>query len=58
MQLRYRGITYQPTNTQVETIPSDISARFLGRTYFISRSTQTFKPQLELKKYRGVTYIK
>ena len=58
MQLRYRGITYQPNNTQVETIPSDLPARFLGQTYNISRPTQIFKPQLGFKKYRGVTYIK
>ena len=56
MELLYRGITYQSTNTQVETIPSDLPARFLGRTYFISRPTQIFKPQLGLKKYRGITY--
>ena len=56
MQLRYRGINYQPTNTQVDTIPSDIRAQFLGKTYFTRCPIKTLKPQLGLKKYRGIAY--
>jgi hypothetical protein len=57
MELRYRGISYQPQEAFVETIPSDIIALFLGKPYLIRRP---FNPssslQLGLRKYRGIAY--
>lgn len=31
--------------------------RFLGQKYSVSREIKGFKPQLGLRKYRGVSYI-
>ncbi|MDJ0745703.1 MAG: hypothetical protein QNJ32_20390 [Xenococcaceae cyanobacterium MO_167.B27] len=31
--------------------------RFLGQSYTQARPIKTFKPQLGLRKYRGVSYI-
>lgn len=56
MELRYRGISYQAQAIEVETIPSDIAAKFLGKTYFIRRSVNTSSPRLGLRKYRGIAY--
>lgn len=56
MNLRYRGVDYQPKNFQVQTITSENYARFLGNTYHIRRPQVNFTTQLNLKKYRGVAY--
>ena len=56
MELRFLGQSYSTSNNSVETIPSDRTARFLGQKYNLRRPVQTFKPQLGLRKYRGVTY--
>lgn len=58
MQLCYRGINYKSTKTKIETIPSGIYAQFLGKTYIIYRPITVFKSKLELRKYRGISYIK
>ncbi len=56
MKLHFLGQTYATSNSQIETIPSDHTARFLGQPYHIRRPVKTFKPQLGAKKYRGVAY--
>ena len=56
MKLRFLGQAYSASNERVETIASDCNARFLGQNYTIRRPIQTFKPQLGIKKYRGVFY--
>ncbi|MBE9169918.1 DUF4278 domain-containing protein [Pleurocapsales cyanobacterium LEGE 06147] len=56
MELRYRGISYQPQEALIETIPSNIAARFLGKTYFVRRPLNPSSPQLGLRKYRGIAY--
>ncbi|GAB4241196.1 MAG: hypothetical protein Kow0049_29640 [Stanieria sp.] len=56
MNLRYRGVEYQPKNFHVQTITSENYARFLGNIYHIRRPQVNFTTQLSLKKYRGVVY--
>ncbi|AFZ35930.1 hypothetical protein Sta7437_2391 [Stanieria cyanosphaera PCC 7437] len=51
MNLRYRGVDYQPKNFQVQTITSENYARFLGNTYHIRHPQVSFTSQLSLKKY-------
>ena len=56
MRLRFLGQTYATPNNQIETIPSDRTVRFLGQSYHLRRPIQTFKPQLGMRKYRGISY--
>ena len=56
MKLRYRGTTYSNQSAQVETVPSDGVAQFLGQTYSLRDPVQKFNNQLGLRKYRGVSY--
>lgn len=58
MQLRFLGQAYSNSNSQVETITSDRTGKFLGQSYTLRRPVPTFKPkpQLGLRKYRGVAY--
>ena len=56
MKLRFLGQAYSTSNNQVETIPSDYTACFLGQRYTLRRPIQTFKSQLGIRKYRGIVY--
>ena len=56
MKLHFLGQAYSTSNNQVETIPSDYTAHFLGQRYTLRRPIQIFKPQLGMRKYRGVVY--
>ncbi len=56
MQLIYRGQIYYTSNNQVETIPSEHTARFRGQSYNPHRPVKTSNSQLGLRKYRGVVY--
>lgn len=56
MELRFLGQVYSSQNNRVEIIPSDLTASFLGQPYHLRRPYKTFKPQLGLRKYRGITY--
>ena len=73
MNLCYRGTTYQPQKTQVETVALPYIVRFLGRAYLRRRPQKSYKSQIDLKKnvsqcfqlqnipalkYRGVVYDK
>ena len=48
---------YSTSNNQIETIPSEHTARFLGRTYTLRRPIQKVNSQSCARKYRGVTYV-
>ena len=41
MKLHFLGQPYSTNNNSVETIPSEHTARFLGRTYTLRRPVQT-----------------
>ena len=56
MKLRYRGITYFNQNAQVETVALDGVAKFLGQTYSLRHPVPSFKPEIALRKYRGIPY--
>lgn len=56
MKLHFLGQTYTTSNDRVETIPSDYTARFLGKPYHLRRPIETFKSPLGIRKYRGITY--
>ena len=56
MKLRFLGQAYSATNNSVETMPSEHTARFLGRTYTVRRPIQVANSDSGAKKYRGVTY--
>lgn len=58
MKLRFLGQTYSSSSDRVETVPSDVTAHFLGQSYTLRRPIQTFKSQPCVRKYRGVTYLK
>ncbi len=59
MKLRFLGQTYYATDKQIETMPAEHTARFLGKTYNPSRPVPTVNSRNafgEVKKYRGVPY--
>jgi hypothetical protein len=56
MKLRYRGISYQPQEAVVETVTSNIAAKFLGKPYLVRCPLNLSSPKLGLRKYRGITY--
>lgn len=57
MKLRFLGQAYSATNSSVETIASEHTARFLGRTYTVRRPIDTINSASGIsKKYRGVAY--
>ena len=56
MKLQFLGQPYSTNNNSVETIPSEYTARFLGRTYTLRRPVQTVSSLSGVKKYRGVAY--
>ena len=56
MELRFLGHTYSASFPQVETNASEHTARFLGQSYTPRRPVQIAKPQLGLRKYRGIAY--
>lgn len=58
MELRFLGKSHSINNHSTETNALDDSTgHFLGQTYTRSRPVTTFKPQIGLRKYRGVSYI-
>ncbi len=56
MKLRFLGQTYSTANHRVPTVATENTAHFLGQSYTVRRPVQTFKPQLGLRKYRGISY--
>ncbi len=58
MKLRFLGQTYYASNNQVETVASEYTARFLGKSYTPRCPVQTINSPLGIrKKYRGVDYV-
>ncbi|MDJ0591634.1 MAG: DUF4278 domain-containing protein [Pleurocapsa sp. MO_226.B13] len=58
MQLHFLGKLYNTNNVRVETIPSDLTARFRGLTYHLRRPIKTYRSQLDVKIYRSIAYCK
>ena len=57
MKLRFLGQAYTTFDNSVETIPSEYTARFLGRTYTVRRPVRANNSVSSIsKKYRGVAY--
>ena len=56
MRLRFLGQTYSASSDRIETLPSEHTARFLGRTYTLRRPVQSINSPLGIRKYRGITY--
>ncbi|MDJ0534089.1 MAG: DUF4278 domain-containing protein [Xenococcaceae cyanobacterium MO_207.B15] len=56
MELHFLGQTYATANHRVPTIATENTAHFLGQSYTVRRPIQSFKPQLGLRKYRGISY--
>jgi hypothetical protein len=58
MKLNYRGASYE-SNPNIETISSDISAKFRGIAYQIYPPVKPFFSQSEaILKFRGAAYSK
>lgn len=58
MQLRYRGTSYQARNPYLNTVESNNTAQFLGKTYSIRKTKCPVVLQPNLYQYRGVIYGK
>ena len=57
MKLRFLGQPYNTFDTSVETIASEHTARFLGRTYTVRRPVRAINSTSDMsKKYRGIAY--
>ena len=56
MKLHFLGQAYSTSNNQIETIPSEHTARFLGQSYTPRRPIQTVNSRSGIRKYRGVAY--
>ena len=56
MKLCYRGVTYSSSSGTVETMETQTTAKFLGKTYQVRRPIyQPHQEKLNLV-YRGVAY--
>jgi hypothetical protein len=58
MQLRYRGTVYKVNTDSVNTVDSEITAKFLGNSYSVRQSSPSVNSKLNLYRYRGITYLK
>ena len=59
MKLQYRGNSYDHNPQSIETVESEITAKFRGTTYKIQQPVYLAVPNSILNlKYRGVAYIK
>ena len=56
MKLRFLGQAYFSQQNQMETLPSEHTARFLGQKYVLRRPVSAAQSQLGIRKYRGVFY--
>ena len=57
MELRFLGQAHTTLDSSVATIPSEHTARFLGRTYSVRRPINAINSASDVsKKYRGVAY--
>jgi hypothetical protein len=59
MKLHYRGNYYEHNPQSIETVESEITAKYRGATYKIKQPVNLAVPDSVLKlKFRGVAYIK
>lgn len=58
MELCYRGTTYKLINTPVNSVESNTTARFLGKTYTVRQTNCPIIRQPNFYQYRGVSYGK
>jgi Domain of unknown function (DUF4278) len=57
MQLHYRGSSYTVNHTEIETLETNLVARFLGRMYQVRHSLSPTSSQLDRPlTYRGIAY--
>jgi Domain of unknown function (DUF4278) len=56
MQLTYRGITFQATQNDVETVETNLTAKFRGTVYHVRRPVTVPNNTLHRLVYRGVGY--
>ncbi|MEM7715749.1 MAG: DUF4278 domain-containing protein [Cyanobacteria bacterium P01_A01_bin.68] len=57
MKLRFLGQAYSASSNSVETVASEHTARFLGRTYTVRRPVRAINSTSDMgKKYRGIAY--
>ena len=58
MELCYRGTTYRVSSTPVNTIESETTARFMGKTYTVRQTSCPVILEPNFYQYRGVIYGK
>jgi hypothetical protein len=59
MKLHYRGNYYEHNPQSIETVESEITAKYRGATYKIKQSVNLAVPDSIVNlKFRGVAYIK
>jgi len=59
MKLHYRGNYYEHNPQSIETVESEITAKYRGATYKIKQPVPLAVPDSVLKlKFRGIAYIK
>ena len=59
MKLQYRGNSYEQNSQLLETVESQITAKYRGASYKIQQSVNSTVPDSIVNlKYRGVAYIK
>jgi hypothetical protein len=59
MKLHYRGNYYEHNPQSIETVESEITAKYRGATYKIKQPVNLAVPDSILNlKFRGVAYIK
>jgi len=59
MKLHYRGNYYEHNPQSIETVESEITAKYRGATYKIKQPVTLAVPDSVLKlKFRGIAYIK
>lgn len=56
MNLSYRGISYQPTSSPIETTETARTGHFLGKSYKILQGKVAHRQSSTALKYRGVDY--
>jgi hypothetical protein len=59
MKLHYRGNSYEHNPQSIETVESEITAKYRGATYKIKQPVNLAVPDSVVNlKFRGVAYIK
>jgi len=59
MKLQYRGNSYEHNLQSIETVDSEITAKFRGATYKIKQPVNLAVPDSVVNlRFRGVAYIK